>query len=37
MRFADGVIVGSALVAPMLEGDRAGALQLAKAFREAIA
>ena len=34
--FADGVIVGSALVAPMLEGDRARALQLAKAFREAI-
>lgn len=35
-RFADGVVVGSALVRPLLEGDRAGALGLAAAFREAV-
>ena len=35
--FADGVIVGSALVAPLVGGDRAGALALAEAFRAAIA
>jgi tryptophan synthase alpha chain len=33
--FADGVIVGSALMARLLEGDRAGMLELAAAFREA--
>jgi tryptophan synthase alpha chain len=31
--FADGVVVGSALVRRLLEGDRDGALQLAGAFR----
>jgi tryptophan synthase alpha chain len=35
--FADGAIVGSALMARILEGDRAGALELARAFRAAIA
>ena len=30
--FADGVVVGSALVQPLLEGDRSGALELAKVF-----
>jgi tryptophan synthase alpha chain len=35
-RFADGVVVGSALVRRLLDGDRAGALDLAGAFREAI-
>jgi tryptophan synthase alpha chain len=35
--FADGAIVGSALMARILEGDRAGALALARSFREAIA
>lgn len=35
-RFADGVIVGSALVRRLLEGDRAGALRLAAAFRSAV-
>ena len=34
--FADGVIVGSALVKPMLDGDFAGAVALAKEFRAAI-
>ncbi len=34
--FADGVAVGSALVAPMLTGDFAGAIALAKEFRAAI-
>jgi len=35
-RFADGVIVGSALVRPLLEDDRDAALGLAARFREAI-
>ena len=35
--FADGAIVGSALMARLLEGDRAGALALARSFRAAIA
>ena len=34
--FADGVIVGSALVRPLVDGDAAGALEAAKAFRGAI-
>jgi tryptophan synthase alpha chain len=34
--FADGVIVGSALMAPLLEGDRDGAIGLARAFRAAL-
>ena len=34
--FADGVIVGSALVAPLVAGDPEGALDLARAFRERI-
>ena len=34
--FADGAIVGSALVKPLLEGDRQGALDIAVAFREAL-
>lgn len=34
--FADGVIVGSALMARLVEGDRDGALTLAAAFRGAI-
>lgn len=34
--FADGVIVGSALMARMVEGDRAGAVALAAAFRAAV-
>ena len=34
--FADGVIVGSAMMAPLLEGDRDGAVTLAAAFREAV-
>jgi len=34
--FADGVIVGSAMMAPLLEGDRDGAIALAGAFREAV-
>ena len=33
--FADGVVVGSALVRPLLEGDRRAALGLARAFRAA--
>jgi tryptophan synthase alpha chain len=33
--FADGVVVGSALVRPLLEGDREQALRLADAFRAA--
>jgi tryptophan synthase alpha chain len=35
-RFADGVIVGSALMSRMLEGDTEGTVALATAFREAI-
>jgi tryptophan synthase alpha chain len=34
--FADGVIVGSALMAKMVQGDRDGAVALAAAFRAAI-
>ena len=34
--FADGVVVGSALMAPILDGDREGALALASSFRHAI-
>ena len=34
--FADGVIVGSALVRHLLDGDRQGALDLAAAFRSAV-
>jgi tryptophan synthase alpha chain len=34
--FADGVVVGSALVGSLLEGDRTGVLGLADAFRAAI-
>jgi tryptophan synthase alpha chain len=34
--FADGVVVGSALVRPLLEGDRGAALALAGAFRVAV-
>lgn len=34
--FADGVVVGSALVRCLLDADRGGALELAGAFREAI-
>jgi tryptophan synthase alpha chain len=34
--FADGVIVGSALMARLVEGDPDGALELASAFRAAI-
>jgi tryptophan synthase alpha chain len=34
--FADGVIVGSALMEPIVEGDRAGLLAVASAFRDAI-
>jgi tryptophan synthase alpha chain len=33
--FADGVVVGSALVRPLLDGDTAAALGLARAFRAA--
>jgi tryptophan synthase alpha chain len=35
-RFADGVIVGSALMSRMLEGDTEGTVTLATAFRDAI-
>jgi tryptophan synthase alpha chain len=35
--FADGVVVGSALVRPLLDGDREGTLSLAKKFRDAVA
>jgi len=35
--FADGAIVGSALMAPLVEDDRDGAVRLAQAFRSAIA
>jgi tryptophan synthase alpha chain len=35
-RFADGVIVGSAIVRRLLAGDRTGALELAGAFRSAV-
>jgi tryptophan synthase alpha chain len=34
--FADGVVVGSALVRRLLDGDRGGAIGLARTFREAI-
>jgi tryptophan synthase alpha chain len=34
--FADGVVVGSALMAPILDGHREGALALASSFRHAI-
>jgi len=34
--FADGVIVGSALMARLVEGDRSGALELAAAFRASV-
>jgi tryptophan synthase alpha chain len=34
--FADGAIVGSALVARLLDGDRDGVVTLAAAFREAV-
>jgi tryptophan synthase alpha chain len=34
--FADGVVVGSALVRPLLEADAPAALGLAGAFRAAI-
>jgi tryptophan synthase alpha chain len=34
--FADGVIVGSALMSRLVEGDRDGMLELARDFREAI-
>jgi tryptophan synthase alpha chain len=34
--FADGVVVGSALMARIVQGDRDGALELASAFRRAI-
>jgi tryptophan synthase alpha chain len=33
--FADGVVVGSTLVRPLLDGDTATALELARAFRAA--
>ena len=35
--FADGIIVGSALMAPLVAGDPGGALRLAEAFRREIA
>ena len=35
-RFADGVIVGSAIVRHLIDGDRDGALELARAFRRAL-
>ena len=35
-RFADGVVVGTALVEPLLDGDRDRMLTLARAFRNAI-
>ena len=34
--FADGVIVGSSIVKPMLDGDMEGAVALAKRFRDAL-
>lgn len=34
--FADGAIVGSAMMAPLLEGDRDAAIALAGAFRDAV-
>ena len=34
--FADGVIVGSALMARLVDGDREGAVALAAAFRAAV-
>jgi tryptophan synthase alpha chain len=34
--FADGVIVGSAVVRPLLDGDRDGAVSLAREFRRAV-
>ena len=36
-RFADGVVIGSALVRPLLEGDRDRTVKLAEEFRAAIA
>jgi tryptophan synthase alpha chain len=36
VRFADGVAVGSALMARLLEGDRDGTLALAADFRRAL-
>jgi len=35
-RFADGVVVGTALVRPLLEGDVEEALRLARDFRESL-
>ncbi|MEW6058875.1 MAG: tryptophan synthase subunit alpha [Actinomycetota bacterium] len=35
-RFADGAIVGSAIVRRLVDGDREGALELARAFRRAL-
>jgi tryptophan synthase alpha chain len=35
-RFADGIIVGSAIVRRLLAGDRDGAVALAAAFRQAL-
>jgi tryptophan synthase alpha chain len=35
-RFADGVVVGSAIVRRLLRGDREGAVRLTAAFREAV-
>ncbi|MGH2526227.1 MAG: geranylgeranylglyceryl/heptaprenylglyceryl phosphate synthase, partial [Actinomycetota bacterium] len=35
-RFADGVVVGSALVRHLLGGDREAAVRLAGAFRDAV-
>jgi tryptophan synthase alpha chain len=34
--FADGVVVGSALMARLVEGDPDGAMELARAFRAAV-
>jgi len=34
--FADGVVVGTALVRPLLEGDREAMIELAKDFRDAV-
>ena len=34
--FADGAIVGTAMMAPLLEGDRDGVISLAAAFRKAV-
>ena len=35
--FADGVVVGSALMARLVDGDADGAVALASAFRAAVA